>query len=368
MPSLRSITFGFVVGALGIWPSLAQAQSIDRYGLLQTLTLPGSGGPVAAAPDGRLVTLSGSTVYRETSAGSRTFSALGTLSGADFSASGAAFVRVSPDGTKLAVGNGGGASFSSYKVGVFTLPALSGVWFSVNHFDGAWCNNRFLALSAGTFGQPSAVIALDTAITSSSSPRTITLVNNIGGSSGGIAFDAARNLFTGNGYKGAGPSETGAIHGFPRAQWRSVLSGGAALDFETQGTEIAVLLSASPLQFDNGGNLLVGGGNFGVDNPIALVRASAVARALSGGEPVDPDDSSSVRRFDPDSGNSSNFYTVTTNPARAEFYVQDQGTPTKIFMYGACSASRTPGAPLGPTSWVMLANGAVVLLRRARAE
>ena len=59
-----------------------------------------------------------------------------------------------------------------------------------------------------------------------------------------------------------------------------------------------------------------------------------------------------------------------TNPARAEFYVQDQAAPAKIFMYGACSLSRTPGAPLGSASDILLMIGvlAVILSRQSRAQ
>ena len=125
-------------------------------------------------------------------------------------------------------------------------------------------------------------------------PINPTLVTNIGGYSAGITFDTAGNLYAGNGFDAAGPSDTGWIKAFPFSAWAPALTGGPPADFEASGTLIADLLSASTLGFDAEGNLHVGGGDLyggSDDNDYAgLVRSTSVAAALSGGGPADPFD------------------------------------------------------------------------------
>ena len=111
--------------------------------------------------DGRLVTLVGANVYAESEVGSRSFSSLGMLPDADIGSYGAAFLRVSPDGERIAVGNNGGALWDNYQVGVFSATGLTGDWFDVNHYDAEWIDDTHLALSAGA-GSTSLVTALDT--------------------------------------------------------------------------------------------------------------------------------------------------------------------------------------------------------------
>ena len=151
------------------------------------------------------------SVFRETAPGSRAFTNLGVLPGADVPSFGVAFVRVSPDGSKIAVGNNGGASFGNFQVGVFTIASLTGTWFSANHFDAAWIDNRFVAITAGSFGSPSFVTALDSSSPNPASPSNVTIVDDIGGASGGVALDGAGNLYAVNGFASGGPSSTGAV-------------------------------------------------------------------------------------------------------------------------------------------------------------
>jgi hypothetical protein len=239
---------------------------------------------------------------------------------------GAAFLRVSPDGTKFAVGNNGGASFSNYRVGVFSIATLSGVWFAVLHYDAAWVDDTRLAVTAGVFGDPSYVSVLDTASPNPESPSNPTVISGIGGSSGGVALDTAGNLFTGNGFVGAGPSETGVIMAFTESAWEAAYAGGTPLNFETQGALIADVLSASPMVFDAQGNLLVGGGDFSLPSEtdhVALIRASAIGSALGGQGPANVNDPAQVRRLDPDVPNAFNFFYASANAAIARIYAKD---------------------------------------------
>ena len=194
---------------------------INQYVQQQGFESPDPPGPADVLADGRIVTLSGTEVFEETTPGSRTFVSLGTLPGADFNEFGASFLKVSPDGDLIGVGNNGGATFGHFQVGVFAFPSLTGTWFDADSFQAAWINERFLALTAGTFGSPSIVTALDTHSPDPAHPSNRTIIANIGGASGGIAFDKHKNLYTANGFATTGPSTTGTVKAFHHADWRA---------------------------------------------------------------------------------------------------------------------------------------------------
>jgi len=328
--SVRSVGVGTWIAAaatVALAVPAARADAFTDYGLVGTFHLPAAARFDVLA-DGRLVTVVGTALHVETAVGARTFTPLGALPGASFPGGafgGPAFVRVSPDGSRVAIGNNGGPSFVDFQVGIFNLADLTGAWFGVPHFDAAWIDDQHLALTAGAFGSPSTVTALDTR-SAPSSPTNPVVVANIGGASAGVAFDAAGRLYTGNGYATSGPSGTGAIKAFEPTAWTAALSGGAPVDFESVGTLVATLLSASPLVFDGEGNLLVGGGDFlgGLETDYAaLLRHTALAAALGGGGPANPADPTQVRRFDPDAGNPFNYYDVNYNAITGEVYLRD---------------------------------------------
>ncbi|MFH1418209.1 MAG: PEP-CTERM sorting domain-containing protein, partial [Planctomycetota bacterium] len=80
--------------------------------------------------------------------------------------------------------------------------------------------------------------------------------------------------------------------------------------------------------FDAEGNLHVGGGDYlggAEQDNAALVRYSAVDDALAG-EPVDTTNPLDVRRFDPDSDSSFNYYDVNYNNFTGELYVREGAT------------------------------------------
>jgi len=333
----------------------AEADAFTDYGLTETFSLPASG-VFDVLGDGRLVTLVGANIYAESEVGSRSFSSLGTLASADIGSYGAAFLRISPDGTRIAVGNNGGELWNNYQVGIFDLGDLSGNWFDVNHYDAEWTGNTYLALTAGADGPPSVVTALDT-YSDPSSPDNPTVVTNIGGYSGGITFDAMGNLYTGNGYDDDGPSDTGWIKAFEPADWRPDLTGGVPVDFEEEGTLIADLLSAASLGFDAEGNLHVGGGDYlggAEQDNAALVCSTVVARALAGNGQANPADPFEVRRFDPDTANLYNYYDVNYNNFTGELYFREGAT---VYSYVV---------PEPASLMLVLAGMTIILCRRMR--
>ncbi len=303
--------------------SSASADTFDEYQLAESVTLPGGGGVFDFLNDGRMIVLAIDEVYIETAIRSREFVSLGTLADAEIPPFGAAFLRASPDGQRVAVGNNGFGAGAA--VGLFELVADGGVidvtWYEVQHFEAAWYDDDILLLTAG-FGE-TVVTALD--FSDPDNAINTTIIANVGGASAGVAVDGEGNLFTGNGFQINGPSETGWIKAFTHADWTAVLKGAAPLDFEADGVLVVDVLSASALGFDGEGNLHVGGGDFGTGdlNYAAVVRASAVANALDDGGPADPDDSAQVRRLDPDGKNGANFYDVNFNAVSCGLFIRE---------------------------------------------
>lgn len=322
------VLFSACVGsaAMHASSSSARADAFSAYQFAGPFSLPAGTDVFDVLQDGRLIALVGEQVFVETSIASRTFSIGGTLPAAEFPFFGPAFLRVSPDGTRIAVGNNGGSSFGDFKVGVFDASTLSGQWFSAGHLDAEWADNAHLAITTGDFVNPGVVTMLDVTSPDPLNPSNPVVVNNIGGASAGIAFDAAGNLLTGNGFTSQGPSGTGAVRAFTNAAWTAVLSGGTVIDFENDGVPVVDVLSASPLGFDSEGNLYIGGGDAAPDTDfVALVRWSAVAAAVAGGGPADPSDPAQVRQLDPIPANDSNFFSANFNPVTAELYIRDFG-------------------------------------------
>lgn len=319
----------------------AHADAFDGYRLVEQFNLPTSGGLLDTLADGRLVTIIEDEVYVENAAGSRTFDRHGNLPSADIPSFGAAFVRVSPDGRRIAVGNNGGSTFSNHQIGVFDMASLTGNWFAAPHFDAEWISDRYLAVTAPVKGGTSIVTALDTESADPTDPTNPIIIENIGGASGGIAFDRMGNLYTGNGYASPERSGTGATKAFGYAMWVAPLSGGPIPDFETDGTLVVDILSASPLVLDRQGNLIVGGGDFygsGEGDFVAVVHSLTLTEALAGMGPADSQDPTEVRRLDPDTASDTNFYSSYYNNVRGELYIKDYVNPT-VYVYAEVETS-----------------------------
>ena len=305
---------------------VAKAESFDGYTLMGRYTPP-SAGPFQDAfdtlADGRVVMVAANEVFIETSVGSRVFRSQGQLTGEGAPVEYPAFVRVSPDSTHLAVGN------NVDSVGVFTMDGLRGQWFPVGHFDADWLDDRHLFIRAGQ----ETVTLLDTQ-SQPQEPVNPVIIENCPVASG-IVLDDDGNLYTGNGFGKEEHSDTGWIMFFSFADWSAVLRGAPPLDFEEDGTLVADLLSASSLGFDQAGHLHVGGGDFasGDRGYAGLINAKALADAIEGKGPVDPEDPEQVRKFDPDKKDPANWYDVTVVDAISEFLIRDAKTST-IYVHG----------------------------------
>jgi len=325
----QSAVVAAVMGGAGV-PVLAQS-AFHTYGAsYRAISMPANGsGSFRVAggvlPDGRIIVVTGTTIYGETGVRSGQFSPVANLDPA-FVGGGTdpAFLRVSPGGT-IAVGAGFNRPVVVFGQGALGAPGApsainssNAAAFNVGNFDGAWADGTHLALTAGAFGSASYVTLLDTT-SSPSSPLNPRIVSNIGGASAGVAFDHTGRLYTGNGFDGTpGGSDTGWIKAFDAAVW---MNPGVPADFENGGMHIATLLSGSALGFDSEGNMFAGGGVFGGDAGFgALVSATAVGESLASGNPIDPNDPTQLRRLDP-RGDPGAMYDMVFNPVTGELYL-----------------------------------------------
>jgi len=259
-------------------------------------------------------------VYVETAVGSRSWQSLGTLPlafGGQWFATGGGFLDVSPDGSRIAVGDN---SLTTQYVGVFdtadllTLGAGSTPidWYQLPHFEGEWFDNRYLALNRGSFVTGTSAVSLLDTTSAVGSPVNPDIITAVGGQSSGLTFDAAGNIYVGNGFDTqAGGSTTGDVKQFLLANWQNAWSTSTPLNYESSGTLYASMLSAGSLEFDGEGNLFIGGSDFfggGQANFLGLIE--------------NPAQGSGTRMFDPDTVAIS-FYQLVYNEVTGELYANE---------------------------------------------
>lgn len=312
-------------GAVGLDAFAQSCDGFGGYGFRGSVRTPSAGefqDVITPMGDGRVLVVAGNDVYVETSAGSRRWRLWTTLAGDGAPVIYPAFAHTSPDGTRVAIGNG----FDF--VGLLTLDDAEIVWFSASHFDAAWYDNSWLAVR--DFGD---VNVYDLSTDPSNPAKTLIITD--GPYSAGIAFDNRGNLYTGTGLTLDGPSETGWVKVFDFEKWVSILLDNAPpIDYEQEGNVVCDLLSAASLGFDSGGNLHVGGGDFfspADQDYLAFVSSSTVADALAGLGPADRDDPADVCSVDP-SDDDSNWYDAVYNSVAGEMLVRDAWTST-IYVY-----------------------------------
>lgn len=353
---LLSVAVGMIA------PPVLRAETFDDYALSGSFSLPSAGSVFDVQSDGRLVCLSGDEVLAEWPVAGGQFQPVGPLPSADVGAFGAAFLRVSPGGTRIAVGNNGGSAFDNYEIGVFELPSLTGRWLVAAHFDAEWLDDRYLVVTTGG-GE---VTLLDTESSDANAPDNPAVVVNIDGASAGVTLLPDGTLLTGDGFS---TTQTGLIKAFAPTVWQPAATGGVPADFQLDGVEVIDLLSAASLGLDADGNLHIGGGDFAGGTEVnfaAVVRASAVASALAGGGAVDALDASAVRRFDPDLADPFSFYAVNANPLLGRLYLQPFGSATVFVFDSGVPIPATSEMGVGVMAIVSICVGCVVLRRRAR--
>ena len=319
-------------------------------------------GPFDLLPDGRMVVLSGSDVLVQASAFSSTFSVAGRVAPGFISSFGAAFISVSPDGSRAAIGNG--EFGAGARLGMLDLnslsPAASTTPMStpMNAFSGVWLSGSEL-LVAGAETTGSAV----SSVNADSLARRV-VVSNIGGSIGGVTVSGGW-LFASNGFDfdPTSGSNTGEIRA---AVLADVLGSPTAIDFENSMTPVARVLSASYLDVDSAGNMYAGGGDlFGGSGDFgyaAVIDRAEIDLVLAGGAGTGVGGLAGVALAVlppgvPLSASTALRHNAATGEALFSFFDNDTFTegPT-VFRY----------AIPGPASWLVVAGGFFVSARRRR--
>lgn len=265
--------------------SAVAAAAPPSYTLLGSYQLPAAVSAFDPLPDGRVITIVGDSFWTQDAVNSSSWTRAGSLGAGLISSFGASFVRVSPDGATVAVGdNNFGAGARVHTLAFASLDpngaSATTAWPAAN-LDAHWASESRLYVSgAGVGGE---VREINIAAESS---RVV--LNNIGLSAGGVA-SSSTHLFAGNGFDlGGGPSSTGEVRAFA---WSDITSSTGALDFAS-GIPVAAALSGASLDFDPLGNLCIGGGDVftpgGEFGFASVVDGAAVAAALAGG-PAAPD-------------------------------------------------------------------------------
>lgn len=308
---------------------------------------PGPDAPWDILPDGRMLAVNVTEVLLETSPGSGVFDLAGTLPEGTVAPWGASFVRINPSGSTVAVGdnNFGGAWVSTFDVADLLGSEVPVTRFLQENFDAAWVTDSHLAVTYANlstfFGE---VAWLDTVT------GEATVILSIDGASGGIAFDDNGNLFTANGFDLAtGGSDTGEIRVFAADRILDVLDGvQPAINFASEGLLVADLLTASPLDFDDLGNLFVGGGDlFGGSGDygyFAILHRDGIADTMAGHGPVDPRD---IFRRNPQGGDTS-LYTARFSPLDGAFLVQGDAASTVLLFEETGRSGRLPSIGAQP--------------------
>lgn len=333
--------FSRAVSALAITSIAAVAipshAALPSYQLVGAFNLPTSSSSFDILPDGRLITLTGAAIDIQSGVNSSTYSPLGSIPTGLVSSFGATFFRVSPSGAALAIGDNDAGS-AAQEVLLLSTAALNTsaptkpTLIACDNYAAHWASDSTLYVSGiASFGAFATITRIDAA--NITAPTAQTVVNNIGGFSGGVTTDSTY-LYTSNGFDlipGGGSSDVGEVRAIPLASL-----GGAPVDFELAGIPVADALSGDSLGFDAFGNLLVGGGDFGSGDygSAAVIDASAIASALAGG-PLAPD--SAELRLTPNTPG--DFYNIRANPATGELLVTHFGSST-VYRY----AIPTPGA------------------------
>ncbi len=311
------------IAALGLLSFAARAQAADGdYATKPSyvLTLPSSdlssttvadvfGSNVSTSVDGyllrgRFIAATGTSVFLQKNFGADLWLPIATI-GSD--RMDPCFLKISPSGAKIAFGTGFGKPLHVFAASLFSvnsppdLTQAAGVThYDEDYFDGAWRDERYVFLNGGA-DSGSQVYAIDT---EDPSGTPISIIPDIRGASGGVAFDAAGDLVVGNGLGYGADGHTGEIKIWSAAAIAAALAHTEQLSYASGAVVTESALSAWPLGFDPSGDLFVGGGDaFGSSGNYGyavVVSAEVVQRALAGGAPANVADPADFQKIQPD--------------------------------------------------------------------
>lgn len=327
---MRSLLrFSVIVGA-GAVSSLPALAAVPAYTLAGSFALPAGTTTFDVLPDGRVLAIRAGELLRQDAPNAASFSRVGSVSPSLINTFGASFIKVSPDATRIAIGDGNfgpGASvliLNTAALDPFSDSPVSAV--VTPNYDAAWADASTLLVTGAQFGVGSYLnrVSADT-LTST------TVLSGIGDGSGGVAIHAGR-AYIGAGFDfspGAGV-ETGDIRAVDLS---ALLTTPAALDYASQGVLAGRALSATYMSFDAVGTLAVGGGDFSGESGFAALLDPAVLDAALFGGPIAT--SATAQNLAP-AGNQ--FYSTVFSPSSGEFLLRAFGSDT-VYRYAVPAPS-----------------------------
>ncbi len=277
------------------------------------------------AADGRLVCITETgAIVRQSTVNGAIYSPLGSLPAGAVPSFGAGFLKISPDGSRLAIGDNGNANQVHFVpvASLNTAGATAPQTINVANFDGAWADNgTFYVNGSPNFGTPPSLYRVN--LTTSA---VAAVVSNIGDGSGGVAVRSGR-VYTAIGYDVGGVLD-GLVRSFDIT---TLNAAGSSVAFST-GTLAAQASTGNSLDFDAAGNLIEAG--FGGVTLIDLATA---------------------QRYDLPGLSSTGFYSAVYNDFTHEILVRDFGSQT-VLRY----------AVPAPTSAALLGLTGILATRRRR--
>jgi hypothetical protein len=315
---------GAALAVLGLTP-IAGA-SIPAYSSVGAFSLPSTSSVFDVAADGRVLALTESgAIQRQAFPGASTYTPLGSIPGGLIPSYGPGFVKISPDGAHLAIGDNGSANqmWIVPTAGLTTAGPTPVQTIGVSNFDAAWSTAGRLYVS-GFAGSAPGLFRID--ITPSA---VTTVVSNIGDGSGGVAVRAGR-IYTSIGYDPA-PGEPNK--GLTRSFGQAALDGANSPVAFSTGTFAAQANSGSSLGFDTGGNLILAG-----DGGVSVF------------------DLATSQRYDLPGLSAGGFYSAVFDGVAGEILVRSYGSDT-VVRYGIVP---------GPAAAGLMAVGLAAMGRRRR--
>ncbi len=279
-----------------------------------------------AALKGRLIAATGHNIYLQDAVDSSSWTKVGTVT----DTMDAAFIKVSPDGTKVALGQGWGKDLLVFPLSLLTSGNITDItnnsetisfgWNTVRYYDAVWADNSTHLVINGGFWDDVNNVADRVGITclditdAGNTPVSIISNTSYPGASSGIALDGDKNLIFGNGYDSNNNARTGELVLLPASSWwqnSGPKTSGLPLAYSAARKFANNVLSAAHLGFDEEGNLHVGGGQFvnsGSQNLesgyAALISRQVISDTADAGIPlyqIDETNAAQYREIAPDS-------------------------------------------------------------------
>lgn len=259
LPPSRSFltTSAVVLAGMGaiVATSTDALATIPAYALVGQYTLPGGAWDVG--PDGRIWGIVGNNIVRQDAVNGSSYATVGSVPAGTTASFGASFLRVSPDGSTLAIGDN---NFSAAaRVHFVTTSDLntsnpaSTRSVVLGNYAATWDGNQLYVSGSIPGGSPFVSRVSFTNVTGT--PVATTLITGIGAGSGGIAVRGS-TLYTGVGFATSGTPAIGEVRAF------NLATVGSGITPFLSGSLIATILSAASIDIDPLGNLIVAGADF----------------------------------------------------------------------------------------------------------